>query len=58
MIVFVVLFVTGVALEVVGRASRAHPTIGDIARAVHRVRFGGWILFTIWAIVGLHLLAS
>jgi hypothetical protein len=57
-IVFVALFAVGVALEAVGRVTRVHPTISDIARSVHRHRWGGWLLFAMWALVGWHLLVS
>jgi hypothetical protein len=59
LVVFALVTVTGVALELVGRLTSPRcPTISHIARAVHRRRFGGWLLFAMWAAVGWHLFSS
>jgi len=58
-VVFVLVTGVGITLDLIGRyTSQRCPTIGTVARAIHRRRFGGWLLFIMWAVVGWHLLAS
>ncbi len=53
--VFAAILLAGVALDLIGRHTRWHcPTISDIAGYVRRRRYGGWILFVMWAAVGWH----
>ena len=57
-LVLLTILAVGAFLNALGHATRGRwPTLGDVARTIHRHRWGGWVLFLTWALVGWHLLA-